>query len=73
MKDYSEYYGAHSNTQHVMHHNDNTPRVSAKAEKNTKGYNWEASVTCAETVEEAMELLQKLTESLQRVYGNPQA
>jgi hypothetical protein len=71
--DYSEYYGAKSNTQHVMHHNDNTPRVSAKAEKNTKGYNWEASVTGAATVEEALELLQKLTESLQRVYGNPQS
>jgi hypothetical protein len=59
--------------QHIYHHNDSTPRLSVKAEKNTKGYNFEASVSNAATVDEAMELLQKLTESLQRVYGNPQA
>jgi hypothetical protein len=59
--------------QHIYHHNDNTPRLSAKAEKNTKGYNWEASVSNAATVDETMELLQKLTDSLQRAYGNPQA
>jgi hypothetical protein len=59
--------------QNIYHHNDNTPRLSVKAEKNTKGYNFEASVSNAATVDEAMELLQKLTESLQRVYGNPQA
>jgi hypothetical protein len=59
--------------QHVYNHYDLTPRLNAKVEKNTKGYNWEATVTGAATVEEAIELLQKLTKSLQRVYGNPQA
>lgn len=59
--------------QHVYHHTDNTPRINVKVEKNTKGYNWEATVTGAATCEEALALLQQVTESLQRVYGNPQA
>lgn len=58
---------------HVYHHNDDKPRINVKAEKNTKGYNYEASVTGAASVEEAMELLAKVMQSLQRTYGSPSA
>lgn len=43
--------------QHLYHHNDQDPRISMKIEKNSKGYNWECSVSGAKTVEEAIALL----------------
>jgi len=55
--------------QHIYHHNDDKPRINVKAEKNTKGYNYEASVTGCESVEQAMELLDTVMQSLQRTYG----
>ena len=58
--------------QHVYHHNANDgPRVSVKAEKNSKGWNYEASISGAETVELALALLKAATEALQAQYGNP--
>ena len=56
--------------QHIYHHTVNgNPRLSVKAEKNTKGYNFEASVSNAESVEEAMQLLIELTAALETKYS----
>lgn len=55
--------------QHIYQHADSTPRISVKVEKNTKGYNWEAGISNAINVEDAMALLQIVTQSLERVYG----
>lgn len=57
--------------QHVYYHNGNDgPRVTLKLEKNTKGYNWEASISGAKTVEEAMTLLTDANEKLRAAYGS---
>ncbi len=57
------------NTQHLYHHQDTTPRVAMKVEKNTKGYNWEVSVSGAGTIEEALRLLKEGNEELRKAYG----
>ena len=58
--------------QHIYHHNaDEGPRVSVKAEKNTKGWNYEASVSGVKSVEQALELLKAATDALQAQYGVP--
>jgi hypothetical protein len=62
--------------QHVYHHQvgSDEPKINVKAEKNSRGYNYEATVTGCANVEQAMELLDKVMESLQRTYGTqPQA
>lgn len=56
--------------QHLYHHNDQDLRVSMKIEKNSKGYNWECSVSGAKTVEEAIALLTQGENELKKVYGN---
>ena len=44
--------------QHVYHHYDNDgPRVTMKAEKNSKSINYEVAVSGAKTPEEARDLL----------------
>lgn len=59
--------------QHVYHHSDSDgARVYVKVERNTKGFNYEASVTGAKTVDEAMAMLQDAEAKLRAVYG-PQA
>lgn len=51
--------------QHVYHHYDNDgARINVKVEKNTKGYNYEATVTGAKNDEEALEILDKLVAEL---------
>lgn len=56
--------------QHIYHHSDKSgPTVSVKTEKNTKGYNWEASVSGASSVEEALDLLEKAEKGLRALYG----
>ena len=56
--------------QHFYHHNANEgPKVSVKAEKNSKGWNYEASVSGADSVELALTLLKAATEALQAQYG----
>jgi len=57
--------------QHVYHANESIqkPTISVKAEHNSRGYNYEASVVGASSVEEAMRLLQDVMQSLARVYG----
>lgn len=55
--------------QHVYHHNDPAPTFSVKAERNTKGWNYEASVNGAQSVEDALTLLKELTTRLENQYG----
>lgn len=56
--------------QHVYHHYDNDgARVNVSVEKNTKGFNYSATVTGAKTIEEAIELLNKAVQELQSKYA----
>ena len=56
--------------QHVFYHNDSDgPRVSVKVEKNSKGFNFEAHIQNAKTVDEAMALLKDATDKLAAGYG----
>lgn len=56
--------------QHIYHHDVNDgPRINVKAERNTKGYNYEATVTGAKTVEEGMALLNDAIAKLEAQYG----
>ena len=56
--------------QHIYHHNDvDGPRVNMKAERNTKGYNYEATVTGAKTVDEALAMLSDAIAKLEAQYG----
>ena len=56
--------------QHIYHHSDNDGvRITVKVEKNTKGFNYEASVTGAKTVEEALQVLTEAQTRLQSIYG----
>lgn len=57
------------NVTHTYHHDDDRPRFNVKAEKNSRGYNFEATVTNAPSIQEAMELLNTLTTALEAQYG----
>ncbi len=58
------------NEQHIYHHSDNDgARINVKVEKNTKGFNYEATVTGAKTVDEAIALLKEAQQKLQATYG----
>ena len=51
--------------QHVYHHNDSDgARINVKVEKNSRGFNYEATVTGAKTVDEALSLLKDAEEKL---------
>jgi len=58
---------------HVYHHQDATPVVHVKVERNSRSINWEASVTVVGSPDEAISLLGKTTDSLRRTYGDNQA
>ena len=59
--------------QHIYHHNDSDGvRINVKVEKNTRGFNYEATVTGAKTVEEAMTALNAAKNALETQYGAPQ-
>lgn len=59
-----------NNEQHIYHHTDNDgARLNMKVEKNTKGYNWEATVTGAKTVDEAIALLTEAEATLKAKFG----
>lgn len=61
------------NEQHIYHHSDSDGvRINVKVEKNTKGFNYEATVTGAKTVEEAMEALKSAQGALEQQYGATQ-
>jgi hypothetical protein len=56
--------------QHIYHHHaSDGPRVTMKLEKNSRGHNWEVSVSGAKTVEEALALLNQGNEELKKAYG----
>lgn len=58
--------------QHIYHHYDNDGvRISMKAEKNTKGYNFECSVTGASTVHEAILTLLDANKELKLAFEQP--
>ncbi len=49
------------------------PRFNVKVEKNSKGYNFDATVVGANSPEQALELLHKLTAGLEAEYGSKTA
>jgi hypothetical protein len=49
---------------------DNGPRVSLKAEKNTRGFNYEISISGCSNVEEAMKLLREARKQLEKEFPN---
>lgn len=58
------------NEQHIYHHYDNDGvRITVKAERNSRGVNYEASVSGAKTVEEAMSALKSAQQELELTYG----
>ena len=57
--------------QNVYHHYDNDgPRVNIKVVQNTKGFNYEVTVTGATSVEEAMQILLDAQGKLHSKFGN---
>ena len=55
--------------QNVYYHNDATPKVAMKVERNSRGFNYEASVSNCASVEEAMALLSNAEQHLRKTYG----
>lgn len=56
--------------QHIYHHSDSDGvRINVKVEKNTKGFNYEATITGAKSVEEAMTALKSAQTALEATYG----
>jgi hypothetical protein len=56
--------------QHIYHHSDSDGvRINVNVEKNTKGFNYEATVTGAKTVDEAMTYLKVAQAALETKYG----
>ncbi len=53
----------------IKHVTETHPTISVTATKNTKGYNYEASVHDAPSVEEALRLLNDAMTRLSNVYG----
>lgn len=59
-----------NNRQDIYHHSDSDgPRVAVKVEKNSKGYNWECSVSGVKTVVEAIAMLQDAEQKMSETYG----
>jgi hypothetical protein len=59
------------NETHVYHHNDaDGPRINMKVERNSRGYNYEATVTGAKSVEEAAKLLNDAIAKLRSTYAD---
>lgn len=46
-----------------------TKKINVKIEKNSKGYNWEVTVTNADTVDEALEIIHDADQKLRQQYG----
>lgn len=61
------------NEQHIYHHSDGDgPRITVKVERNSRGFNYEAAVSGARTVDEALALLRDAEAKLQAAYGGAQ-
>lgn len=54
---------------HIHHSEPTTPHISVKAEKNSKGVNWEVSVSGCKSVFEAMDLLDTATADMEKRLG----
>jgi hypothetical protein len=62
------------NEQHIYHHSNNDgPRINVKVEKNTKGYNWEVTITGAPSTTAAIALLTETETALRALYGEKTA
>jgi ABC-type Fe3+-citrate transport system substrate-binding protein len=56
--------------QHIYHHSDSDGvRVNVKVERNSRGFNYEATITGAKTVDEAMGALKEAESKLRDSYG----
>ncbi|MFZ2992607.1 MAG: hypothetical protein WA061_02720 [Microgenomates group bacterium] len=56
--------------QHVYNHEDTLePRINIKVEKNSKGFNYDVTVTEAKSVDEAMELVKDAIKKLKIEFG----
>lgn len=47
-----------------------TKKINIKIEKNSKGFNWEVTVTNADTVDEALAMLMDAEQKLRNQYGS---
>lgn len=58
--------------QHVYHHNDSDhPTVNVSVEKNSRGYNYSATVIGCKTVAEAIKLLTEVINPASGTYQQP--
>lgn len=55
--------------QHVYNHYDGELKVNIKLERNSKGYNWEVTVTQAKSPDEALQIIAQTEEKLKSKYG----
>jgi len=55
-------------TQHTFHHNDDTPRIAVKVEKNSRGVNWEVSISNATDPDIALNLLRETETRIKAMY-----
>lgn len=56
--------------QHIYHHNDSDGlRVNMAVEKNSRGYNFSATIVGAKTVEEAIQAMDAAETALRLKYG----
>ena len=46
-----------------------TQKLNVKLEKNSKGYNWEITVTNADNIQDAMNVIQETDQILRHEYG----
>lgn len=54
--------------QNVYHHYDNVPTLNVKVEKNSRGFNYSATVEGARSVDEAMKMLDDAMSQLADTY-----
>lgn len=54
---------------HYHHYDQNGPRINVKVERNSKGFNWETTITGAASVDEALALVNVANEKLAAQYG----
>ncbi len=57
-----------SEKQDVYHHNDDRPRLSIKVEKNSKGFNWEISVSNCTSLDQAFDYLDNMDYEMRQRY-----
>jgi predicted secreted protein len=58
-----------STVNHFHHQVSDGPKITIKIEKNSKGYNWEVSVSGAKSVAEAILLMQQAEKEMKDLYG----